>query len=144
MKIPEISDERLTQLIAKIKPVFEEDGKFYWMNLPDNVHPRRTAFTWIATKGEEAQLEPLSIVGSKFVVLVKWGYYGFFKPSFAEVFSQIPDQVLEEFDAFTIVGPQTRSDMFEKTLARIILNEGYQLATITLYKKVKHEATQRV
>jgi len=105
-RIPEISDERLTELYKRIKPVVtfrrkvkrlrqHQVGELYFIK---DVNPRNVAFTW--------DPKPLQRVDNQLVLIGAiptyhtWGYYGFFKPSIAEVIAQIPDVFLDEVVAF--------------------------------------------
>jgi hypothetical protein len=145
MKIPDITDARLAELVAKIKPVITQKhvvgGQYktpvetlHWLVVPEGTHHRNEAYTWSASVGEEAKgLEKME--WKETTVLIRWGYYGFFKPSFAEVFSQMSEDVLKEMVAFEINGPETRDDMFNDKWSYRILNEGFQLAIVTPYKK---------
>jgi len=112
------------------------EDQLYWMYIPEGTNNRNQTFTWVGRQGPRAE-GLVEMEHEKVVVLVRWGYYGFFKPSFAEVFSQIKDSLLERAVAFEIEGPETRDDMFGNPVIATILNEGYQLATITLYEKAK-------
>ncbi len=101
--IPDISDERLQRLITQVKPVvsaedeikgFEEEDLFYEIEIPDL---RDVAFTWDPkTKGEAFNF---TLVG-KAQTYHNWGYYGFFKPSIAEVFAGTDGKIPEDTTHF--------------------------------------------
>ena len=109
MKIPTISDKKLNDLYQRIKPVGRyalmhlrggprlekhQDGEFYFLK---DVHPRKVAFSWDPTPDTKAvgliELDSISTYHT-------YGYHGFFKPSVAEVISQIPEEYLETAVAF--------------------------------------------
>lgn len=101
--IPEISDERLAQLHARIKPVVRgarrsngaawHDGLFYIQD----VDLRGESFTWDPTLTESAEgLRELARIETTHTC----GYYGFFKPSIAEVLAQIPVEFLDRCVAY--------------------------------------------
>lgn len=94
--VPEISDERLAALMARSQPLIQRDGKLFTI---EPVDPRRTAFTWDPKPAEEA----LGLVEiGRFRCDHECGYHGLFKPSIAEVLSQIPDKFIERFCAYCI------------------------------------------
>ena len=127
-----ISDERLEQLCAKIKPVVRyatvsyggkstcerhSEGDLYYI---EDVNPRNVAFTWDPKPKDEA-------IGLKELSQIKtfhtYGYQGFFKPSIAEVLAQIPDSLLERTVAF-------------ETVSESVEFEGqYHLALTRLYSR---------
>ena len=125
--VPEISEEKLNNLIEKIVPVVREDNKLYQIKIPDL---RKTAYTWDFEMTEECN-------NLKEVIRIKThhycGYYGFFKPSIAEVLAQIPEDLIGKVNAFEII-----SDTDSGTDDEIkIFKEGNgQLATTILYGKL--------
>lgn len=126
--IPEISQRRLERLIARVRPVAREEGVLRFLSVPPS-DPRTTAFPWNAEPAEEAtHLEVLQVVKT----LHTYSYYGFFKPSFAEVFSQMPEQLEKEAVAFECVGPKDCDDMgrFQEEF-----DAGFHVAQTTFYKR---------
>ena len=128
LKIPEITDVRLTALAERIKPVytFKEKGLYYIK--PVNL--RNVAYTWDPQPAIKA-------VGLKkchdLTTLHAFDYYAFFKPSVAEVLAQIPEEYLESVVAFEIVGgPVTADDLMREKEA---LRAGFHMATTRLYVK---------
>ncbi len=117
----EISDERLEELSKRIKPVVRLDGKLYYIR---EVNLRETAFTWSPKLKEEAKgLEELIRIRTYHT----YGYPGFFKPSIAEVLSQIPKRHLLHTSAFEI--PVHVTDSEPKLCGE------YHIARTILYKK---------
>lgn len=98
--VPEISNERLDELLAKFSPLIIRNGKYFKIAKCD---PRRTAFTWDPALLEEVAFVPSLAVSTDHTC----GYHAFFKPSLAEVLAQIPDVVPEEANAFCIDLDQT-------------------------------------
>lgn len=156
--IPAITDERLAELVARIKPIvrmeriitedlkFEDGAKGFRMR-PDPsgklqpwqtgelyyiepVDPRGVAFSWDPIPTEKAMgLKPVRDIQTYHT----FGYHGFFKPSIAEVLAMIPLEVVDEVVAFEIVdGPETAEDLKENLEA---FNAGYHVATTRLYKR---------
>lgn len=134
--IPPISNERLAELSARIKPVVRfavgEEGLFpdkrgvpYFI---EDVDPRKTAFTWDPKPTTQAEgLQPIRDV----ITYHTWAYYGFFKPSIAEVLARIPADLVDRVTAFEIVrAPETAEDF---NLDRAAFNAGLHVATTRLY-----------
>ena len=135
-RIPEISDERLETLAARIKPVirfqattagrFESidrnpEGKPFYI---EPVDFRRTAFTWDPKPTVEAE----DIVPYKTIeTFHTYGAPVFFKPSIAEVLAQIPEEDLERAVAFE-TGHHDMS-------AEHCLSDGYHWAATVLYER---------
>jgi len=132
--IPKISDKKLEELCKRIKPVvryvrmwfggkseYESDdrGDLYYIK---DVDPRGVAFTWDPKKKKKAKgLEKICDIET----FHTYGYYGFFKPSIAEVISQIPEEYLDEVAAF-----ETSTDC-----SMDYVNDGYHATMTTLYRK---------
>lgn len=157
--IPNISDERLQVLAKRIQPVVRmtkvkttttehedgsftlhtkpdpegewstwEDGKLYYIEEVANL--RRVSYTWSPKPSkpvEEGSLNPLTDIRTYHT----WAYYGFFKPTIAEVLAQIPESQIEDVVAFEIIdSPKTAADLNKESVA---LNDGYHVATTRLY-----------
>lgn len=119
----EISDERLEELARRIKPVVRCDGDLYYIL---DVDLRNVAFTWDPKLKERAEgLEELVRIRTYHI----WNYYGFFKPSIAEVLAQIPKTKLLETSAFEIPIHITDPDPE-------IVGDYHKARTI-LYKKIE-------
>jgi len=125
--VPEISEEKLSSLIEKIVPVVRENNKLYQIKIPDL---RNVAYTWDYKVVEECK-------NLKEIVRIKThhycGYYGLFKPSIAEVLSQIPEDFIDKVNAFEII-----SDVCSGTddETKIFKEGNGHLATTILYEKL--------
>jgi len=139
-RIPEISNERLKELVKRIRPVVRyakgEKGLFesgegipYYIK---PVHPRNVSYLWNAKPVKMAAgLATLTDITTYHT----YGYHGFFKPSIAEVIAQIPEKHIDRIMAFEIIeSPETADDL---NLHLQELNEGYHVAVTRLYRK-KH------
>ncbi|OVE74468.1 hypothetical protein BVX95_02370 [archaeon D22] len=109
MSIPKISDKKMNELYSRVKPVvrcaevryagqvnyeLHDKGDLYFI---EEVDPREVAFTWDPKPKERADgLIELAQINT----LHTYGYHGFFKPSVAEVLSQIPQEYLSDVVAF--------------------------------------------
>jgi hypothetical protein len=123
-RVPEISVERLDELFSFIKPVVRKGDDLFYIAPPEL---QEASFLWdpVVT----AQATNLQEVG-RIVTYHRYGYYGMFKPSIAEVLSQIPEHFIRGTLAFETVGPETTDDL-NKNID--IVNEGYHVAETILY-----------
>ena len=104
-RIPEISNERLAELHARIKPVVRgakttkgvvrhDEGDLYYIQ---DVDLRGESFIWDPTLTELAEgLNEFARIETAHTC----GYYGIFKPSIAEVLAQIPVAFLDRCMAY--------------------------------------------
>lgn len=142
-RIPEISDEELRELHARIKPVVRfnivtskngeikptevyEEGLLFYIK---DVDPRDVAFTWEPEPVKKADgLERLDDI----VTYHTFGAPILFKPSIAEVLAQIPEKYKEKAVAFEVrtndMGPWN-----------VISNEegSYHVTVTRLYQEIK-------
>ena len=65
-----------------------------------------------------------------------YAYYGFFKPSIAEVLAQIPSHLVDSVIAFETKGPGDADDLNDD---RSALNAGFHAATTILYGEAQPE-----
>ncbi|MBI4118791.1 MAG: hypothetical protein HY452_00830 [Parcubacteria group bacterium] len=134
--IPKIPKKRIKELAKRIKPVvrfarganglFESSEGHLFHIKPVDLFG--IAYTWDPKPTDKATgLKRLCDIRTYHT----YGYYGFFKPSIAEVLAQIPTEHLTEVVAFEIVeSPETAGDLNREHEA---LNAGYHVATTRLY-----------
>lgn len=125
--IPEVPKKVIRKRAKRIKPVYEFDGKKRFIK---KVKLFSTAFTWDPKPRKKAR----KLVALQDITTYHtWAFYGFFKPTIAEVLAQIPEDVLDKVVAFEIVmKPETADDLNKDKEA---LNAGYHVATTRLYGK---------
>lgn len=126
--IPKISNARLEELAARIKPVARGPGGVaFWVQ--PTAHPRNESYTYDIKFGKEA----LGLIGLVTIrTLHAFNYHGMFKPSIAEVLAQIPHDLIDKVGAFEIVvRPENASDL---NLYRAELNAGFHVAETMLYE----------
>lgn len=122
--IPTKTDAELKALVVKTQPLVRQGDQLWMIRLPDL---RNVAFTWSPVCTES----PVGLVEvARITTLHGYGYYGFFKPSIAEVLCQIPAGL--DADFFEVNGPDTAEDLNREHLA---LNEGFHVATTIFYKR---------
>ncbi len=125
--IPEISDERLAELVERIKPVVRFGKKPFYI---EPVDPKKVAYMWSPKKAAPATgLVPIRDITTNH----RYGYYGLFKPSIAEVLAFVEQSDLDAgVIAFEIVAmPEDAVDLNRETEA---LNAGYHVAMTRLYR----------
>lgn len=126
-EIPPITDARLKELAKRIKPVVRTSkGELFYIKPCDL---RGAAFTWgpVHTRKATALVKHATIT-----TLHTFGFYGFFKPSVAEVLAQIPEKLLENTIAFEVIGPAD-ADALNKHIDA--LNAGFHTASTYLYTR---------
>jgi hypothetical protein len=127
--IPDVSKERIEELAKKIKPIVTIAGKQRYIKPVDLFN---IAFTWDPKPAffEPKNLKPLRDI----TTYHRWAYYGFFKPSIAEVLAQIPAELLEEVVAFEIIEqPETADDFSKDEETNNAFNDGFHTAKTRLF-----------
>ena len=89
------------------------------------------SYPWNAKRIEEAK--GLVEVG-RITTYHSYGYYGFFKPSVAEVLQQIPEKLLNKTHYYVVLGPDDADALNEQKDA---IDQGYHRATTILYRRKK-------
>jgi hypothetical protein len=122
----ELSDEEITELVQKIRPVVcDESGRYFYIKPVD---PREESFIWDPTLTDEAVGEMGSIARvATIYTLHEYGAPSFFKPSIAEVLSMIPQHLLGKITAFETISPDSPEGQWPA------LKEGYHVAVTHLY-----------
>lgn len=93
-EVPKITEERLAELLPRIRPVVRKDGGLWYIKPVD---PRRIAFLWDPTL--DAKVEDLKELRG-IHTFHDYGHPSLFKPSIAEVLAQIPADIVDETVAF--------------------------------------------
>ena len=87
--IPDISDELIEKMAEQIKPVKAvERGRFRLIDIKD-VGRRDTAFTWEPKLGKLVRIYEGGLGCKDIMAFHTYAYYGFFKPTLAEVYACI-------------------------------------------------------
>lgn len=101
--IPSITDERLQQLATSIRHVIARDGRLIYTKTPENL--RGMSFLYDPDVNDFADdLETLVSIPTRHTC----GHPSLFKPTFAEVLAQIPEQWIAETAAFRTYSPVAR------------------------------------
>lgn len=94
-----ITPERAKELSDRIVPLVRQDGKLYEIEIPDLFNQ---AFTWDPELEELVDTNLLTLVGA-IRTFHRCSYHMFFKPWIAEVLAQIPEEYLNEVQAFEVL-----------------------------------------
>lgn len=137
--VPKISDESLNYLNNKFTPLYKSNDKIFKIKSTDNLNTlRNTAFTWSPELMEEVGFCALdsSYFNSE------CNYYGFYKPSIAEVLSQIPDNIRDDYPGAYFIDMDTvqiynsgeghRARVYWGHICKLPVDERFLIDSITL------------
>ena len=136
VSIPIISDDELKKRYQHIKPVITVNGKLHYFKEFTDKELRNISYLWDWEKiGEEVIDGELKVwEGHDFNCIHRYGYYGFFKPSIAEVLAQINEFDIFSIKAFEIIeSPETPNDFYKDGLTSIIFENGFHVSKVRLY-----------
>lgn len=139
ISIPDVPKERIEELARRIRPVMRfartaktcgrldlnPGGNFYYLKPVDLF---RIAFTWPGTPKADVRAPRLQKLRT-IKTYHAWDYYGFFKPTIAEVLAQIPEDILDEVIAFELEPPADPLEPWD------IVQYGHHVAETTFYGK---------
>lgn len=150
VKIPELTDSELMARYQRIKPVVREskDGPLNWIkgcSSPSEL--RETAYLWEPTYLREVLEDELQAMDQyDFPCLHAWGAPGLFKPSIAEVLSQLDYEevsrdildmstgIKKRIVAFEIIDhPKHADDLRKDPLTSALFDMGYHVSIVRLY-----------
>ena len=90
LEIPEIDDKRLKELYQLLKPIVTIDKIKYLLREFTLQELRNQSYIWNCHEDKRDVVDPSRLeTVDDFLCLHTWGYYGLFKPSIAEVLSQV-------------------------------------------------------
>lgn len=125
--IPEMNREEIIHRAEIARALVRRDGVL-WVIKPGELFTE--AFTWDPEFAAKApSLTPICTI----ITRHRWAYYGFFKPSIAEVIPFIPEALLPEVFGFEVIGPDTASDL-NFSRHKEAFNDSFHTAETTLYK----------
>lgn len=99
--LPHLPDEELLRRYSRIKPIVYYQKLYYYLKRYNVDKMRNCSYIWDLERDirDEVDMTDAKTI-LEFPCYHTYGYYGFFKPSIAEVLQQFPDDVLEEANAF--------------------------------------------
>lgn len=158
ISIPKITNKELEHRYSKLKPlVRDKNNKLCWIKALTPKQLRGISYIWDPTFIRPVKRNELIHLKSyEFTTIHSYGYYGMFKPSVAEVLSQLTfpdynDIFRDDFNilelgtdiemvpvAFEIVDyPKTKKDLYKDHLHASIVNAGYHIARVKIYFSYK-------
>lgn len=126
--------EAMVKALERITPLVLHHGR------PEKILPVNsftTAFLWdpIYT-GPMMEIWEEDVKEVEITTLHTWAYYGFFKPTIAEVIAQIPEGFFEKTIAFYICeSPQQPKDFYSNYEEKVIFDSGYHIAKTRIFVK---------
>ncbi len=97
--IPEIDKKTIKAMLGKLRPLKSSGGDLHlWETKAKDYFT--SSYTWDGTLGKKVSVKEFVDASLTFVTC---GYYGFFKPSLAEVLSQAPKGIETRANAFDLV-----------------------------------------
>lgn len=144
VSIPKISKEELIDRYKRIKPIVTIDGVKYFLREFNERELRNISYIWKKEEDKREKVDMDMYVERQdldFECLHRYGYYGLFKPSIAEVLSQISELDVTFVDAFEIIeSPETCADFKRNPVA---FDQGFHSSTVRLYTKKNPRVTFR-
>jgi hypothetical protein len=138
ISIPKLPKKRVQELAKRIRPVMrfthskkarrltlDEKGAYYYLKPVDLFG---TAFTWPGVPKADVRAPRLQKLQTV-TTYHPWAYYGFFKPTIAEVIAQIPEDILDQVIAFELEPPENPLEPWD------IVQHGNHVAQTTFYAK---------
>lgn len=102
IKIPEISRERIEELLTKIRPLVRSSSnslELYTTDIGDEYF--KHSFNFARIPIDKVEPGTLTVIDTV-LTYHTCGYHAMAKPSIAEVFAQIPEHLLEHVTAFEV------------------------------------------
>ena len=133
--MPKVDDKKLAELYKTLKPIVTIDEVKYFLKEFTFEELRNQSYIWNRHEDIRDVVDPNRLeTVEDFLCLHEYGYYGLFKPSIAEVLSQVPEKTIEEANAFEIIElPKTRRDIFKYPE---VIDNGFHLSRVRSYKIV--------
>lgn len=132
-----ISKEEIIERYSHIKPVAKRgDGTLYWLRTFSNDELFNISYLWDDHRERPVQDgEIVPIPDADFRCLHSYGYYGLFKPSVAEVLTQLDPRIVDRVAAFEIIdSPLTWDDFHRDCFTSAAFKNYYHVSTVRLYE----------
>lgn len=132
-----ITKEEIIERYSHIKPVIRKDDGLCWLRKFSDKELFDISYIWDDNSEKLVEKDEIIPIPSKdFRCLHKYGYHGLFKPSIAEVLTQISPEILDSVVAFEIIdSPETADDFYKDEFTTTAFESGYHVSTVRLYKK---------
>lgn len=131
--IPNMTDEELTHIYKRLKPIVTVDEMKYYLKEYTLYQLRYYLYMQDLPTSVKEQINP-SLINpvDEFMCFHKFHYYGSFIPTIAEVLSQVPENLIEDSNAFEIVEYPTK--MADVTRYYEAFEKGYHVSKVRTYK----------
>lgn len=131
--IPNMTDEELTHVYKRLKPIVTIDEMKYYLKEYTLYQLRYYLYMQDLATSVKEHINP-SLINpvDEFMCFHKFHYYGSFIPTIAEVLSQIPENLIEDSNAFEIVEYPTK--MSDVTRYYEAFEKGYHVSKVRTYK----------
>jgi len=115
--LPHLTDDELLARYKRIKPIVFYQELYYYLKRYNADMMRNQSYIWNIKSDIREQVDMTDAKTlAEFPCYHTYGYYGFFKPSIAEVLQQFPDEILEEANAFYMSSaPENECDLASQT-----------------------------
>ena len=124
--IPEITDEELLNLYKAVKPIVTLNDIKFSLKKYNLEELRKYSYLWHSKEDSREIISSKRIETiDEFDCLHRFGYYCLFKPTIAEVLSQIPNSQTDKINAFEILSLYNIDDS---------VNKGYHKSKVRTYK----------
>ena len=137
--IPKITDEELYKRYESIKPVVTVKGNLYYLRKFTLDEIKGITYIGNLEKDLRKQVDEDEIEeweGKDFRCLHTFGHPLLFKPSIAEVLSQIKECDIPKVKAFEIIEyPRNISNVEQDSFSLVALKAGYHVSVVRLYKE---------
>ena len=135
--IPEIDEKELRELYKKIKPITTINGRKYLLKHYLMNSLRNTSYYWVQDRDKTRRIKDEDIKTiEEFICLHKFSICTDFKPSIAEILSQVPKHLIDEIDYFEIV--EVPKDIYDVKRYPEAYENGYHLSRVRTYKNIRN------
>lgn len=116
-----------------LKPIVTIDEMKFLLKKFTLAQLRNQSYIWNSRDDKRELVDPSMLEPVEdFLCLHTYGYYGLFKPSIAEVLSQVPEKTISEANTFEIIeSPETAADVFRYPE---VFDNGFHLSKVRSYK----------
>ncbi len=125
--VPPMDPATVKERFSRLHALVRREGELWTIKPPDLF---KAAFPWDPQYLSKAP--PLSAICT-IITRHSWAYYGFFKPTIAEVIPFIPEELLPVMFGFEVVGPDTATDL-NFSRHREAFDASFHTAETTLYR----------
>ena len=123
--IPEMEQAEILKWYQNISPI----TKSHYLRRLSDEELSKVSYTWLTKEsdyGDAVDYSNIEVL-AELQMLHTYGWYGFFKPSVAEVIRQIPKVLLPQTFAFDIISQKDLNDSIEE------VNAVFHVSTVRLY-----------